>query len=67
MVLDKFQFSLIFNIFKENSRIRDTKHLSTNADSSNIWFHRRVDQEYPKTRFFQKQNKSSKTQKLKNV
>ena len=29
--------------------------------------HRRVDQEYPKTRFFLKQKKSPKTQKLRNV
>ena len=50
----------------EKCRIRETKHLSTDADSSidgiGGWT-----KNTPKPDFFEKQKKSSKTQKLKNV
>ena len=50
----------------QKSRIRETKHLSTDADSSTDtivgWT-----KNTPKPDFFEKQKKSSKTQKLKNV
>ena len=42
----------------KKSRIRETKHLSTDADSST---------DTPKPELIEKQKKSSKTQKLKNV
>ena len=52
-------------IFKK-SRIRETKHLSTDADSSTVaiggWT-----RNTPKPDFFEKRKKLSKTQKLKNV
>ena len=48
----------------KNSRIRETKHLSTDADSSTDaiggWT-----KNTPKPDFFEKRKKSSKTQKLK--
>ena len=50
---------------KKKSRIRDTKHLSTDADSSTdtaVWWTRNTQ----KPIFFKKQKKLSKTQKLKN-
>ena len=51
---------------QKKSRIRETKHLSTDADSSTDaiggWI-----KNTPKPDFFEKQKKSSKTQKLKNV
>ena len=51
---------------ENKSRIRETKHLSTNADSSTDitvgWT--KITQ---KPNFFEKRKKSSKTQKLKNV
>ena len=51
---------------QEKSRIRETKHLSTDADSSTDaiggWT-----KNTPKPDFFEKQKNSSKTQKLKNV
>ena len=50
----------------KKSRIRETKHLSTDADSSTDaiggWT-----KNTPKPNFFEKRKKSSKTQKLKNV
>ena len=50
----------------KKSRIRETKHLSTDADSSTDttvgWT-----KNTQKSVFFEKQKKSSKTQKLKNV
>ena len=50
----------------ENSCLRETKHISTNADSSTNttvgWT-----KNTKKTIFFEKRKKSSKTQKLKNV
>ena len=50
----------------EKSRIRETKHLSTDADSSTDitvgWT-----KNTQKPDFFEKRKKSSKTQKLKNV
>ena len=50
----------------EKSRIRETKHLSTDADSSTDttlgWT-----KNTQKPNFFEKRKKSSKTQKLKNV
>ena len=45
---------------KKKSRIWETKHLSTDGDCS-------TDAIGGWTNFFEKQNKSSKTQKLKNV
>ena len=52
--------------YKKKSRIRETKHLSTDADSSTDaiggWT-----KNTPKPDFFFKRKKSSKTQKLKNV
>ena len=51
---------------KKKSRIRETKHLSTDADSSTDttvgWI-----KNTQKTQFFGKTEKLSKTQKLKNV
>ena len=51
---------------EEKSRIRETKHLSTDADSSTDttvgWT-----KNTQKHNFFEKRKKSSKTQKLKNV
>ena len=51
---------------KKKSRIRETKHLSTDADSSTDaiggWT-----KNTPKPDFIEKRKKSSKTQKLKNV
>ena len=51
---------------QKKSRIRETKHLSTDADSSTDaiggWT-----KNTPKPNFFWKKKKSSKTQKLKNV
>ena len=50
----------------KKSRIRETKNLLTDADSSTDttvgWT-----KNTPKPKFFEKQKKSSKTQKLKNV
>ena len=50
----------------KKSRIRETKHLSTDADSSTDaiggWT-----KNNPKPNFFEKKKKSSKTQKLKNL
>jgi hypothetical protein len=50
----------------QKSRIRETKHLSTDADSSTDaiggWT-----KNTPKPNFFDKQKKSPKTQKLRNV
>ena len=51
---------------KQKSRIRETKHLSTDADSSTdttVGWNKNT----PKPNFFEKRKKSSKTQKLKNV
>ena len=54
------------NSLKEKSRIRETKHLTTDADSSTDttvgWT-----KNSRKPKFFEKRKKSSKTQKLKNV
>ena len=51
---------------EKKSRIRETKHLSTDADSSTDttvgWT-----KNTQKPNFFEKRKKSSKTQKLKNV
>ena len=50
----------------EKSRIRETKHLSADADSSTdttVWWTKNTQ----KPDFFEKRKKSSKTQKLKNV
>ena len=51
---------------KKKSRIRETKHLSTDADSSTDttvgWT-----KNTKKPKFFEKRKKSSKTQKLKNI
>ena len=53
-------------VSKEKSHIWETKHLSTDADSSTDamggWT-----KNTPKPDFFEKPKKSSKTQKLKNV
>ena len=53
-------------LYKKKSRIRETKHLSTDADSSTDaiggWT-----QNTPKPDFFEKRKQSSKKQKLKNV
>ena len=57
---------LLSNYKKEKSRIRETKHLSTDADSS-------IDTTVGWTKntqkpiFFEKRKKSSKMQKLKNI
>ena len=68
---DKFEYiedlaSLNVESMKEKSRIRETKHLSTDANSSTDttvgWT-----KNTPKPNFFEKRKKSSKTQKLKNV
>ena len=52
--------------YPKKSRIRETKHLSTDADSSTDtavgWT-----KNTQKPKFFEKRKKSSKTQKLKNV
>ena len=52
--------------YLQKSRIRETKHLSTDADSSTDttvgWI-----KNTQKPNFFEKRKKSSKTQKLKNV
>ena len=59
------EFCIMENLNKK-SRIRETKHLSTNADSSTDttvgWT-----KNTKKPKSFGKQKKSSKTQKLKNV
>ena len=59
-------FSLQGKPSEKKSRIRETKHLSTDADSSTDaiggWT-----KNTPKPDFFEKRKKSSKTQKLKNV
>ena len=50
----------------KKSRIQETKHLSTDADSSTdtiVWWTKNT----PKPDFFEKQKKSPNTQKLKNV
>ena len=50
----------------KKSRIRETKHLSTDADSSTdttVGWNKNT----PKSIFFEKRKKSSQTQKLKNV
>ena len=51
---------------RKKTRIREKKHLSTNADSSTDaiggWT-----KNTPKPNFFEKRKKSSKTQELKNV
>ena len=68
---DSFYYDYFFKIFlgkisEEKSRIRETKHLSTDADSSTDatvgWT-----KNTQKPEFFEKRKKSSKTQKLKNV
>ena len=55
-----------FTIGKQKSRVRETKHLSTDADSSTDaiggWT-----KNTPKPDFFEKRKKSPKTQKLRNV
>ena len=51
---------------KQKSLIRETKHLSTDADSSTdtiVWWTKNT----PKPNFFEKRKKSPITQKLKNV
>jgi hypothetical protein len=56
---------LLFVVLKK-SRVRETKHLSTDADSSTdtiVWWTKNT----PKPDFFEKRKKSPKTQKLKNV
>ena len=58
--------NLQFGVFYEKSRIRETKHLSTDADSSTgttVGWTKNTQ----KPNFFEKRKKSSKTQKLKNV
>ena len=59
-------FSLMNSNERKKSRIRETKHLSTDADSSTDaiggWT-----KNTPKQFFFEKRKKSSKVQKLKNV
>ena len=54
------------NVYNKKSRIRETKHLSTDADSSTDttvgWT-----KNTRKPNFVEKRKKSSKTQKLKNV
>ena len=56
----------LYNFIKQKSRIQETKHLSTNADSSTDttvgWT-----KNTQKPNFFLKRKKLSKTQKLKNV
>ena len=55
-----------FNLQQEKSRIRETKHLSTDADSSidtTVGWTKNTQ----KPKFLEKRKKSSKTQKLKNV
>ena len=50
----------------EKSRIRETKHLSTDADSSidtTVGWTKNTQ----KSKFFEKRKKSSQTQKLKNI
>ena len=60
------QVERISREYKEKSRIRETKHLSTDADSSTDttvgWT-----KNTRKLIFFEKRKKSSKTQKLKKV
>ena len=51
---------------EKKSCIREPKHLLTNADSSTDAIGRWT-KNTPKPDFFEKQKKSSKTQKLKNV
>jgi hypothetical protein len=72
-VTEHMMFGCKFNLmpqlgisFSEKSRIRETKHLSTDADSSTdtkVWWTKNT----PKPDFFEKRKKSPKTQKLKNV
>ena len=58
--------SKLMRLMIRKSRIRETKHLSTDADSSTdaIWGWTK---NTPKPDFFEKRKKSSKAQKLKNV
>ena len=51
---------------KQKSRLRETKHLLTDADISTDAIGGRT-KNTPKPNFFEKRKKSSKTKKLKNV
>ena len=55
------------SLHTKKSRIRETKHLSTDADSSTDTTVVGWTKNTQKPNFFEKQKKSSKTQKLKNV
>ena len=59
-------YRLTRHCLRKKSRIRETKHLSTDADISTDaiggWT-----KNTPKPDFFEKRKKSSKTQKVKNV
>ena len=62
---DTYNTMTLKNSTTKKSHTRETKHLSTNADSSTdtaVLYHSRVDTQKPD---FLKRNKSSKTQKLK--
>ena len=65
IIFHSSKFHESFQIFKKKYRIRETKNLSTDADSSTDttvgWT-----KNTPKPNFFEKRKKSSKTQKLKN-
>ena len=62
-IMNSFNIMIVMIIIKSKSRIRETKHLLTNADSSTNttvgWT-----KNSQKPIFFEKQKKSSKTQKL---
>ena len=64
-IFSNFVMAMLQHLFKK-PRILETKHLSTDADSSTDttvgWT-----KNTPKPNFFEKQKKSFKTQKLKNV
>jgi hypothetical protein len=64
--IEIFYPHLYFNLLSEKSRIRETKHLSTEADSSTDaiggWT-----KNTPKPDLIEKRKKSSKTQKFKNI
>ena len=56
------------NIYKLRRKIPHTRDKAfLDRCGQQHQYHSRVDQEYPKTQFFEKQKKLSKTQKLKNV
>ena len=57
---------LLNELLNEKSRTRETKHISTDADSSTDTIVG-LTKNTPKPDYFEKREKSSKTQKLKNI